>query len=172
MGAAIIEDTRQQAGRHAVKHAAFEAAGIALIRSKLPFGDYAYPPTVSVDTKQSIAELYQNVTLEHDRFARECEAARTAGAMLVILTENTHGIANLADLAEWTEPERDFAKRKGAKRPISGARLAKACETMHGRYGVMFGFCAPEDAARKIIEILDWGCGDGVLGHMEDDSGR
>lgn len=162
MGATIIEDTRQQAGRHNAKHAAFEAAGITLLRSKLPFGDYAYPPRVAVDTKQSIAELYQNVTLEHARFARECEGARDAGTQLVILVENTHGVASLADLAEWTEPEREFAIRKGAKRPIDGARLARACRTMFERYGVRFGFCRPDESAARILEILDWRCDSGV----------
>lgn len=159
MGArTIIEDTRQQKAhgdKHALKHIGFEHAGLAVIRSKLPFGDYAWPPACAVDTKQSIAELHQNVTSEHARFVRECEAARDAGCQLAILVENRHGVASLADLASWSEPEAEFAKRKGAKRPISGAQLAKACNTLHERYGVLFGFCAPEESADKIIRILD-----------------
>lgn len=158
MGLTIIEDTRQQlhgrGDKHAAKHEAWAAAGVGLIRSKLAFGDYALPPAVSVDTKRSIQELAANVQGDHDRFRRELAAARDAGCELVILTENAHGIRSLADLEEWIEPEFEFKKRKNAKKRIIGARLAKACATMHERYGALFAFCAPEESAEMIVRIL------------------
>ena len=151
----IIVDSRQQEGKHELKHAGLRAAGYALVRSKLPHGDYAFPPKCSIDTKQSIGELYSDMTTQHERFRNECIGAMEAGTQLVILTENEHGITNLADLAEWKEQNPDFKKRKHAQKPIDGKRLASACSTMSKRYGVMFGFCKPEETAGRIIEILE-----------------
>lgn len=158
MGLTIIEDTRQQlhggADKHSTKHETWAAMGVLLVRSKLAFGDYSLPPAVSVDTKRNIQELAGNVHQSHERFKRELIAAHDAGCELVILTENTHGIRSLADLEEWIEPEHEFKARKNAKKRIIGAQLAKACATMHERYGARFMFCAPEESAELIVRIL------------------
>lgn len=162
MGLTLIEDTRQQlhgGDKHAAKHEAWAADGVALVRSKLAFGDYALPPAVAVDTKRDVQELAQCIDGGHARFRRELVAARDAGCLLVVLTENAHGIRCLADLAAWTEPDGEFRRRRNAQRRIEGARLAKACATMQERYGARFEFCAPEDAARRVVEILTGGDG-------------
>lgn len=150
----LIEDTRQQAGKHDVKHEWWESEGYALVRSKMPFGDYCLPPEVAVDTKASLAELAYDIDQDHARFRRELIGARDAGVQLVVLTENEHGVYDYFTLAAWTESEEDFAKRKYAKRRIEGKRLAKACSTMAKRYGVWFLFCAPEESAAKVTELL------------------
>ena len=150
----LTEDTRNKPDKHSIKHHHWAAEGVALIRSKLAFGDYALPPVVSIDTKASIQELASNVFNEHERFRRELVGARDAGCLLVVLTENVHGIASLADLAAWREPAAEFAKRRHAQRRIEGARLAKACATMEMKYGARFEFCAPDESARRIVEIL------------------
>lgn len=160
MGLTLIEDTRQQlhgGDKHAAKHEAWAAEGVALVRSKLAFGDYALPPAVAVDTKRDVQELAQCIDGGHARFRRELVAARDAGCLLVVLTENVHGIRCLADLAGWTEPAEEFRRRRNAQRRIEGARLAKACATMQARYGARFEFCAPEEAARRVVEILTGG---------------
>lgn len=162
----IIEDTRQQAGKHDAKHDGFDAAGVELIRSKLAFGDYALPPTVSVDTKADIYELAADIDRQHDRFRRELEAARDAGCLLVVLVENGDGVRSLEDLARWRESGAHFEmRRRRSRNPrtrrIDGARLAKACATMAGRYGARFEFCRPEEAAARIVGILMEGGRDG-----------
>lgn len=154
MGLVITEDTRNKPNKHQRKHEDWAALGVELVRSKLAFGDYALPPVIAVDTKASIAELAQNIDNDHARFRRELIAARDAGCVLVILTENEHGIGSLADLATWKESAEEFAKRKHAQRRLDGARLAKACATMAKRYGGRFEFCAPEMAAQRVIDIL------------------
>ena len=138
-----------------MKHEQMRAQGYTLLRSKLPFGDYALLPTITVDTKQNIAELAQNVHYEHARFRSECLGAKENGIKLVILVENDEGIGSLRDLCGWKEPESQFRKRKNAKTPIDGEKLAKACSTMSDRYGVAFEFCEPSKAAGRIIEILE-----------------
>ena len=155
--ATIVVDTRQQEGKHRLKHEQMRAQGFELLRSKLPFGDYALPSLVAVDTKQNIQELAQNVHHDHTRFRNECVGARDAGVKLIILVETTEGITSLESLSEWIEPESQFRARRNAKTPISGKNLARACETMQERYGVEFRFCKPEESALEIIEILTKG---------------
>lgn len=161
----LLEDTRQQGSgaddKHATKHECWAAAGVEVVRSKLAWGDYCLPPAISVDTKRSIAEMAQNIDQQHERFRREMVGARDAGVQLVVLVENEDGVDSLAALARWQESDAQFAKRKNAQRRLDGMRLAKACATMQDRYGVRFEFCAPEDAARRVVEILTEGGGGG-----------
>lgn len=165
-GLTIIEDTRQQAGKHDEKHEGWAAAGVAVIRSKLAHGDYALPPVVSVDTKKDVYELAKDIDQCHERFRDELKGARDAGTQLVVLVENTDGVSSLQDLAGWSESERHFRMRKSKSgnprtRRIEGARLATTCATMERRYGVRFEFCRPEEAAARVVQILLRGCGRG-----------
>lgn len=154
MGVTIIEDSRQQSGKHDHKNEWWGREGVSIIRHKLAFGDYALPPVVSVDSKKDIQELASNIDQQHARFRNECVAARDAGCQLVILVENLDGVRSLADLALWKESQESFMRRKRAVRPLDGRRLAKACQTMSDRYGVRFEFCRPEESAARITEIL------------------
>lgn len=154
MDVTILEDSRQQANQHEVKHEAWEKQGVSVIRCKLAWGDYILPPPCSVDTKRNIAELAQNIDQQHARFRNECIGARDAGCQLVILVENEHGVTDLQSLMRWRESADDFAKRKGAQRRYEGARLAKACATMTRKYGVIFEFCHPTEAAGRVLDLL------------------
>lgn len=148
----IIEDTRQRDGRHDLKHEDFEKAGVHVIRSKLAFGDYALPPRVAIDTKRSIGEIAGNICgarSEHQRFKRECIAARDAGTQLIVLIENDDGVRDLNMLRSWYNPRTPVAPCC-----VQGERLAKAMQTMSERYGVIFRFCRPEEAGNIIMEIL------------------
>lgn len=145
----IIEDTRQKSGMHEIKHAHFEQMGVQIVRNMLPFGDYALPPSVSIDTKANMDEIAHNIGMDHKRFKRECIAAREAGCQLIVLVENTYGIRSVEDVHRWVNP--DLVYRPKA---ITGARLQKAMETMSERYGVRFEFCDPNEAADRIIDLL------------------
>ena len=145
----IIEDTRQKAGMHDIKHKCFEEMGVGLVRNMLPFGDYALPPSISIDTKADMAEIASNIGSDHKRFKRECMAAKNAGCQLIILVENDDGIRSVMDVHKWINPELIYRPRA-----ITGERLQKAMLTMSERYGVKFEFCAPEEAAKRIVELL------------------
>lgn len=148
----IQEDTRQQAGKHDIKHDWFAAHGVELVRSKLPFGDYALVPSVAVDTKKDMEEIAANICgKEHTRFINECKAAKAAGCTLVILVENTVGIRELSQVHTWVNPRAIYSKNC-----VQGSRLQKAMETISERYGVRFLFCQPEESAERILSIL-WG---------------
>ena len=177
MSKTIYIDTRQHKGKHETKHRWFAEHGVMTKRRKLDFGDYmADGSNRSVDTKASVDEIAQNINgKEHARFRRECERARDAGHRLYILVENGHGYESMGDVVRWTnghcaachlratDKRPDGCKpldphgrcpRHGTLKPIQGARLYKAMETMGNRYGVRFLFCAPQDAARIVCELL------------------
>ena len=162
--AVLIEDTRQQAGKHAAKGLWWAEHGVAVHRSKLAVGDYALPPAVAVDTKKDVYELCADIDQQHERFKREQMLARDMGTRLVVLVENEDGVDGLDALAAWRESTRHLDMRVAALkkagrsttrvRRLDGRRFAKACETMAGRYGTVFMFCAPGEAAERICEIL------------------
>lgn len=152
-------DTRQQSGKHDHKHDKWASEGVPTFISKVPFGDYVLAPPASVDTKKDIYELYGNLTLEHERFKREVILARDMGCQLVVLVENEDGVEKLSDLATWSEPMDHYKMRKRKSKNQNaqrwhGQRIAKACKTMHDRYGVIFDFCHPSESCERIQRIL------------------
>lgn len=121
---------------------------------------------VSVDTKRDILELVGNVCgKQHDRFRDELIRAKNNNVKLYVLVENTDGVSSILDLYHWVNPRARIRKwitdKTGEHRkiPISnnattGERLAKALETMQLKYGATFLFCKPEEAGKKILELL------------------
>lgn len=146
----IQEDTRQKNDKHNIKHEAFASMSINLVRCKLPYGDYAPVPPVSVDTKENMDEIANNICgKEHQRFINECKGAKEAGCKLYILVENELGITDLSQVHIWQNPRAIYSPKC-----VQGPRLQKAMETISERYGVTFMFCHPNDSARIITEII------------------
>lgn len=148
--AIIIEDSRQKDGKHQLKHIGFDNLGVDLLRCKLPFGDYALPPAVSVDTKENLEEIAGNLCgsrKERDRFIRECKAAAAAGCQLIVMVETEHD-GSLLDLGDI---------RIGSGKVVTGLQLYRAMTAVSGRYGVRFVLVRPEDAAKEIMRILEGG---------------
>ena len=145
----IIEDTRQQAGKHKKKHEWWQANGDELLRCKLPFGDYAFPPKIAVDTKANLTEIATNMCgsfKEQKRFKDECIRSQESGCMLVFLIECS--LKSRDDLFETNI-------MLGNGREIKGDQLAIAMSTMESRYGCKFEFVKPSKSAQKINEILN-----------------
>ena len=146
----IIEDTRQKAEKHEIKHRYWESNGIGLVRSALPFGDYITAPKRAVDTKADIHEIAGNMcgnAREKKRFAEECKSAHGAGTKLIFLIEDKN-YSNIEDLYG-----KQIYIHNGMI--IPGDQLATAMFTMQGRYNCEFVFCDPKDAGQKIMELLD-----------------
>lgn len=147
----IIEDTRQQAGKHDLKHEYLFSNDIGVIRCALPFGDYAPVPPVSVDTKADMNEIAANICgKEHKRFINECKAAKAAGCQLIILVENSLDIKDISEVHTWVNPRVIYSRRC-----VQGPQLQKAMETISERYGVRFEFCSPEDAGQRVVELIN-----------------
>lgn len=145
----IIEDTRQKADKHLLKHASFDKDGDIIFRSRLLIGDYALPPKVAVDTKEDITEIAYNMcgsANEKKRFSNNCYTARLCDSKLVYLVEDSR-FGNINDLIGHT-----FRLHNGLY--IPGEQLAKAMYITTNRYGVEFRFCDKNDTANIIKEIL------------------
>ena len=166
-------DTRQQRGKHDIKNEWWALHGVSTVRSTLDFGDYMIEGSnISIDTKRNIQEIAQNINGRgHDRFKRECIRAAAAGYRLIILVENRDGITCIDELQSWTNDHccacgyyrrnscnphdgREKCIKHGTRKPIQGARLARAMSTMAERYGVRFEFCDPHESAKRICELL------------------
>ena len=148
----IIEDSRQQKGKHTHKAVWWDAHGDKVCRCALPFGDYALAPKVAVDTKKDMAEIAQNIggsSQEHARFRRELIKAKDFGCQLYVLVENEDGIRSVQDVAFWDNP-----RLEECPVAITGERLSKAMATMEQKYGVRFLFCRPSEAAEIITKLL------------------
>ena len=166
----LLEDTRQQAFKHEIKHKYFAENGIEVRRCRLYVGDYTLPTnqSICIDSKASITEIANNVCgKEHARFRRECERAQEAGIQLIILVENKGGlikgtsivnptIRRLEDLHSWVNP-RLCIRRSGKQLYPSATRgvtLMKACITMEKKYGCRFLFTTPEESGEMIVKLL------------------
>ena len=162
---ALIEDSRQQAGRHRNVKAYCDRMGIKIIRRKLEVGDYMfcdedgspdsnYP--VSVDTKESIMELAKNVcSSDHRRFKAECIRAKEMGIQLVVLVEEAlpYGRLDMWEVPIWRSTDR-FHRYGDPMTLIRPATLRRACITMQERYGVKFRFCTRRQSPARIIKYL------------------
>lgn len=179
----IIEDTRQQIGKHIKTNEQLERLGIKILRSKLPCGDYANMLNMSVviDSKKDLQECVNNICGKlHERFRRECQLAQDNGIKLIILVEHGGYIKSLESVKDWINPrqfmyEREIRKEfgipKGAdfqaevaelkshgakivRGPTTGEELYKAIVTMSEKYSVEWVFCEKKDTGSKIIELL------------------
>lgn len=148
----ILEDTRQQANKHRLKHEYWSEHGIEVVRTKLLVGDYMlFGGTICVDTKMDVEEIAGNIGgSNHARFREECKLAKRIGATLIVLVENLNGFRSIQDVTAWVNPNLNKTARS-----IEGPRLAKAMNTMSERYGVQFTFCAPEDSGKMVIDLLN-----------------
>lgn len=147
----IIEDTRQQAKKHELKHKFFADNDIKVVRSKLPIGDYADIKNMSVviDTKKDIQEIIGNVTKDHKRFVAECDLAAESDIKLIILIENTDNVTCINDLYKWYN-----IRLKWSPKATTGRMLAKILTGIEYRHNVKFEFCKPIESGKRIIELL------------------
>jgi len=166
----LLEDTRQQTGKHDLKNAYFKEHGIEIRRTKLYCGDYTLPTnqSICIDTKQDISELIQDLQTDHDRFRNELLRAQEAGIKLYILVDNdfqwisrTKNIFNspvrkIEDLFSWKNPRAFIFKGGKQAYPncAKGSWIAKTCMTMENKYGCKFLFCKPDESAKLIIDLL------------------
>ena len=122
--------------------------------SKLLFGDYMNynNPRIVVDRKQNIAELAKNCTSEHERFRREMEKAKKAGATLVILVEQDRykdrgrwiEVNDITDLMAWSSPHT----------MVKGERVFRILYSWMAKYPIRVEFCDKRSTGRRIIEII------------------
>jgi len=148
----LLEDTRNQPGKHKNIEAYCKQQGIEIVRTKLLVGDYMLTGPnsggISVDTKYGVPELASNVFQEHERFRAECELAQKCGISLVVLIEE---VLPGGLLENWRSP-------RGAdglpRHKFDPAKLKKSMLTMQDKYNVRFRFCDGRSTGRVLLEYL------------------
>ena len=149
----LLEDTRNQIGKHKNIEAYCKQTGIEIVRTKLLVGDYMLTGEgsggISVDTKSlGVPELASNCFQEHERFRAECELAQKCGIQLIVLVED---VLPKGRLENWRSP----MGRDGLPRyKFDPARLKKVMLTMQEKYGVKFRFCDGRSTGAQLIEYL------------------
>lgn len=132
----------------------FSDHGIEYEVSKLLFGDYMdwNRPGVVIDRKQNIAELAKNCTVEHERFRREMDKVRKAGATLVVLVEQNR----YKDRGEWVEVDsiEDLLRWSSPHTMVRGEKVYRVLASWTAKYPLRVEFCDKRSTGRRIAEIL------------------
>ena len=150
----LLIDTREKPKAIKSILKTFDDAGITYESTKLLFGDYMdfNRPHIVIDRKQTIAELAKNCTTEHDRFRRELEKAKRAGAALVILVEQNRyksggrwiHVDDISDLLLW---ENKYTT-------IRGEKIFRVLRSWQSRYPIRVEFCDKRSTGKRILEII------------------
>ena len=132
----------------------FMQHGIEYDTSKLLFGDYMdyNRPGLVIDRKQNIAELAKNCTVDHERFKRELERAKKAGAELVILVEQNRykdrdrvvKVNDIIDLLTWSSPHT----------MVTGEKVYRVLASWSAKYPIRVVFCDKRTTGKMIDKIL------------------
>lgn len=150
----IIVDSREKPKAIERTLQYFSDHGIEYEVSKLLFGDYMdwNRPRVVIDRKQNIAELAKNCTIEHERFRREMEKAKKAGATLVVLVEQNR----YKDRGEWVEVDsiEDLLRWSSPHTMVRGEKVYRVLASWTAKYPLRVVFCDKRSTGRKIVEIL------------------
>ena len=143
----ILVDTREQPSDRARKR--YESFKCPYRRQKLDFGDYSAEFTLpggevvilkaAIERKMNLEELSTCLTRDRDRFRREFERARDAGASVYLLVEN----------ATWENLINGKYRTKFNKNAFLASITAWIA-----RYNLKPVFCKAETSGRLIKEIL------------------
>ncbi len=150
----IIVDTREKPKAIKGILAYFEEHNVKYTKRKLDYGDYMLQdgPKVSIDRKQTIAELAKNCTVESERFRKEMDRAKEDGARLVILVEQNRykdrdkwiRVNSIEDLLLWSSPYT----------MIRGEKVYRVLNSWRKKWPLDVIFCDKRSTGRLIIEIL------------------
>ena len=77
----ILQDTREKLDKHNNLLVDFEQFGFEVVKTKNVVGDYilASQGNVSIDIKQNMDEITNNIIHDHERFRNECILAQKFG---------------------------------------------------------------------------------------------
>lgn len=159
----LLEDSRQQVGKHINIEKYCKRHNIEIVRKCLPVGDYALSldgktpfGNVFVDTKENLLEIAKNIcSSDHRRFRAECERAKDLGIQLVFLIEETppFGKIDLWEVPKW-KSSNQWHRFGDPMTMIDPKTLHKALMTMTVKYGVKFRFCTRRQTPMRVIRYL------------------
>ena len=152
----LLEDSRQQIGKHKNIQAYCSTHGIEIVRQALNVGDYmlsgpefgGMKGDICCDTKYGVPELASCCFQDHERFRDEMQRAQKLGIQLIILTEEALPGGRLEN---WRSP---IGRDGRPKFKFDPAILKKVMLTMQEKYGVKFRFCDGRSTGKVLIEYL------------------
>lgn len=160
----LLEDTRQQAGKHKNIDLYCKRHGIKVVRKCLSVGDYMLSEDgenpsgfVSVDTKMDLLEISKDImSIDHRRFRAQCERSKDMGIQLIVLIEEVppFGMVDLWEVPRW-RTSNQWHRYGDPMTRVNPRALRKAMETMTGKYGVKFRFCTRRQSPVRVIKYLN-----------------
>lgn len=150
----MLVDTREKpkAIKPILEH--FDKAGVEHTSTKLLFGDYMdyNKPHLVIDRKRNIAELARNCTVDHQRFKRELERVKKAGATLVVLVEQNRYKSG----SRWIRVEyiEDLLLWSGSYTKVRGERIYRVLSAWTYKYPLRLEFCDRRSTGKRILEII------------------
>lgn len=148
----LIEDTRQQKGKHNNVHKYCDSQGVEIYPLTLSVGDYmlgercsdkvAPIGKIAVDTKQSLIECASDLTKDEQAFNKKYRKCYEQGIKLIVLIEEPFD--NIYDVAKWQNPHGK----------INGRTLLTKMHRLTMMYGVQFSFCDKKHTGETIIKLL------------------
>lgn len=153
----LIEDSRQQVGKHRNIEQYCKKHGIEIVRRCLSVGDYMLPcGVVSVDTKMDLLELCKDVmSRDHRRFRSECIRAMEQGIRLIVLVEEIppfHQV-DLWEVPVW-KTANEWHNIGDPVTMVDPKAFKKALKTMTVKYGVQFRYCTKRQTPAMVMKYL------------------
>lgn len=143
MSLILLQDCREKHGHHSLVENYCREHNITIVRKRLNVGDYMFPNgKVSVDTKQDLAELANDLYRDKLAFNKKYKKCLKDGIKLIVLVEQE--VKSLRELVSWKSP---YTK-------ITGRELLDMIDTVRLSYGVDFLFCAKETTGENLIRLL------------------
>lgn len=159
----LLEDTRQQEGKHKNIEQYCQRHGIKIVRKKLDCCDYMLSEdgenpfgNIGVDTKEDLMEICKDImSRDHRRFRSQCVRAMEAGIKLIILVEELppFGKVELWEVPRW-KSSNEWHRYGDPMTLIEPEALRKAMDTMTRKYGVQFRFCTRRQTPQRLIKYL------------------
>ena len=163
----LIEDTRQQEGKHKNIEQYCKRHGIEMIRQKLDVGDYMIGRrqedgtvvpvgNISCDSKYNLLEICKDImSRDHRRFRAECQRAVDCGIQLIIVVEEMPplGMVDLWEVPKW-KTSNEWHRFGEPMTLVEPSALKKAMKTMSVKYGVKFRYCTRRQSPARIIKYL------------------
>lgn len=149
----LIEDTRQQKGKHNNVHKYCDSQGIEIYPLTLTVGDYMLGEVRngkvvpignrSVDTKSlGLIELANDLSKDEQALDKKYRKCYEQGIKLIVLIEEPFG--SIQEIANWKNPH-GF---------VNGRKLLDKMHRLKMMYGIDFMFCDKKRTGETLIKLL------------------
>ena len=148
----LIEDTRQQKGKHNNVHKYCDSQGIEIYPLTLTVGDYMLGEVQNgkvvpigkraIDTKFALIELAGDLSKDEQALDKKYRKCYEQGIKLIVLIEEPFG--SIQEIASWKNPH-GF---------VNGRKLLDKMHRLKMMYGIDFMFCDKNRTGETLIKLL------------------